>query len=100
MYIHHILGTIHTKFLHRKLNFPRLGWSLSQVCFSLSYSLCVSTTLSVSSLHAVSLPGDGEGGIEMTGSMQLIREFCDEFIAPEKSTRTRIVRVVSFCLCV
>ncbi|KAJ7953367.1 protein LOW PSII ACCUMULATION 3, chloroplastic [Quillaja saponaria] len=24
-----------------------------------------------------SVPGDGEGGIEMTGSMQLIREFCD-----------------------
>lgn len=37
------------------------------------------------------LPGDGEGGIEMTGSMQLIREFCDGFINPEKATRTRIV---------
>ncbi|KAF9623734.1 hypothetical protein IFM89_004815 [Coptis chinensis] len=37
-----------------------------------------------------SVPGDGEGGIEMTGSMQLIREFCDCFVAPEKATRTRI----------
>uniref|UniRef100_A0A1D1ZK02 Protein FAM199X n=1 Tax=Anthurium amnicola TaxID=1678845 RepID=A0A1D1ZK02_9ARAE len=37
-----------------------------------------------------SVPGDGEGGIEMTGSMQLIREFCDRFIAPEKAARTRI----------
>ncbi|KAL2527678.1 protein of unknown function (DUF1995) [Abeliophyllum distichum] len=37
-----------------------------------------------------SVPGDGEGGIEMTGSMQLIREFCDIVISPEKSTRTRI----------
>lgn len=37
-----------------------------------------------------SVPGDGEGGIEMTGSMQLIREFCDLFIVPEKITRTRV----------
>ncbi|KAL5724092.1 hypothetical protein ACHQM5_007397 [Ranunculus cassubicifolius] len=37
-----------------------------------------------------SVPGDGEGGIEMTGSMQLIREFCECFIPPEKATRTRI----------
>ncbi|XP_052170110.1 protein LPA3 isoform X2 [Diospyros lotus] len=37
-----------------------------------------------------SVPGDGEGGIEMTGSMQLIREFCDLLISPEKATRTRI----------
>jgi len=35
--------------------------------------------------------GDGEGGIEMTGSMQLIREFCDLLVVPEKATRTRIV---------
>ncbi|XP_068650470.1 protein LPA3 isoform X2 [Aristolochia californica] len=37
-----------------------------------------------------SVPGDGEGGIEMTESMQLIREFCDCFVVPEKATRTRI----------
>nr|GMD97362.1 protein LOW PSII ACCUMULATION 3, chloroplastic [Ipomoea batatas] len=37
-----------------------------------------------------SVPGDGEGGIEMTGSMTLIREFCDLFVIPEKVTRTRI----------
>lgn len=37
-----------------------------------------------------SVPGDGEGGIEMTESMQLIREFCNLFIAPEKASRTRI----------
>ncbi|KAH9753115.1 DUF1995 domain-containing protein [Citrus sinensis] len=38
-----------------------------------------------------SVPGDGEGGIEMTGSMRLIREFCDLFVTPEKVTRTRII---------
>ncbi|XP_055820971.1 protein LPA3 [Solanum dulcamara] len=37
-----------------------------------------------------SVPGDGEGGTEMTGSMQLIREFCDLLIIPEKATKTRI----------
>ncbi|KDO37434.1 hypothetical protein CISIN_1g034975mg [Citrus sinensis] len=37
-----------------------------------------------------SVPGDGEGGIEMTGSMRLIREFFDLFVTPEKVTRTRI----------
>ncbi|XP_057966513.1 protein LPA3 isoform X2 [Malania oleifera] len=37
-----------------------------------------------------SVPGDGEGGIEMTGSMQLIREFCDRLVNPEKAPRTRI----------
>ncbi|XP_027361054.1 protein LOW PSII ACCUMULATION 3, chloroplastic isoform X2 [Abrus precatorius] len=37
-----------------------------------------------------SVPGDGEGGIEMTESMQLIREFCDRFISSEKASRTRI----------
>ncbi|KAH9753117.1 DUF1995 domain-containing protein [Citrus sinensis] len=40
-----------------------------------------------------SVPGDGEGGIEMTGSMRLIREFCDLFVTPEKVTRTRIVKM-------
>ena len=38
--------------------------------------------------------GDGEGGIEMTGSIQLIREFCDRFVSPEKTTRTRIVSIL------
>ncbi|KAK9267052.1 hypothetical protein L1049_003600 [Liquidambar formosana] len=37
-----------------------------------------------------SVPGDGEGGIEMTDSMQLIHELCDCFINPEKVTQTRI----------
>lgn len=37
------------------------------------------------------LLGDGEGGNEMTGSMLLIREFCDLFVPAEKATRTRIV---------
>ncbi|GAY48940.1 hypothetical protein CUMW_115460 [Citrus unshiu] len=37
-----------------------------------------------------SVPGNGEGGIEMTGSMRLICEFCDLFVTPEKVTRTRI----------
>ncbi|XP_037453493.1 uncharacterized protein LOC119323879 isoform X2 [Triticum dicoccoides] len=40
-----------------------------------------------------SVPGDGEGGIEMTGSMLLIREFCDRFVPAEKVTRTRIVKM-------
>ncbi|KAL9328454.1 hypothetical protein ACSQ67_003457 [Phaseolus vulgaris] len=43
-----------------------------------------------------SVPGDGEGGIEMTESMQLIREFCDRFVSPEKVTRTRIVIFLFF----
>ncbi|XP_051129361.1 uncharacterized protein LOC127250233 isoform X2 [Andrographis paniculata] len=37
-----------------------------------------------------SVPGDGEGGIEMTGSMQMLREFCDLAITQEKATKTRI----------
>ncbi|PUZ73902.1 hypothetical protein GQ55_1G023400 [Panicum hallii var. hallii] len=37
-----------------------------------------------------SVPGDGEGGNEMTGSMLLIREFCDRFVPAEKATRTRV----------
>lgn len=40
--------------------------------------------------------GDGEGGIEMTGSMQLIREFCDQLVDAEKVTRTRIVSISSY----
>ncbi|KDO37432.1 hypothetical protein CISIN_1g034975mg [Citrus sinensis] len=42
-----------------------------------------------------SVPGDGEGGIEMTGSMRLIREFFDLFVTPEKVTRTRIRQMKS-----
>ncbi|KAL1536371.1 protein LPA3 [Salvia divinorum] len=37
-----------------------------------------------------SVPGDGEGGIEMTGSLQLIREYCDLLVSPEKTTRSRV----------
>nr|TKW38217.1 hypothetical protein SEVIR_1G099200v2 [Setaria viridis] len=37
-----------------------------------------------------SVPGDDEGGNEMTGSMLLIREFCDRFVPAEKATRTRV----------
>ncbi|XP_022145462.1 uncharacterized protein LOC111014905 isoform X2 [Momordica charantia] len=37
-----------------------------------------------------SVPGDSEGGIEMTESMQLIRQFCDCSIDPLKATRTRV----------
>ncbi|KAG0454358.1 hypothetical protein HPP92_025662 [Vanilla planifolia] len=37
-----------------------------------------------------SVPGDREGGTEMTDSMRLIREFADRIVPPEKSTRTRI----------
>lgn len=42
------------------------------------------------------ITGDGEGGIEMTGSMQLIREFCDLSISAEKITRTRIVIFLTY----
>jgi len=43
-------------------------------------------------LHNVGIgDGEGEGGIEMTGSMQLIHEFCGVLISPEKVTWTRIV---------
>ncbi|KAK6782871.1 hypothetical protein RDI58_020667 [Solanum bulbocastanum] len=45
-----------------------------------------------------SVPGDGEGGIEMTGSIQLIREFCDLLVIPEKATKTRIVRSIKLAL--
>ena len=44
-----------------------------------------------SSLFLFLLLGDGEGGNEMTGSMLLIREFCDRFVPAEKATRTRVV---------
>ncbi|KAF4391804.1 hypothetical protein F8388_017399 [Cannabis sativa] len=37
-----------------------------------------------------SVPGDGEGGIEMTESMVLIRDFCDRFVDTVKAVRTRI----------
>jgi hypothetical protein len=43
------------------------------------------------SLFLFLLLGDGEGGNEMTGSMLLIREFCDRFVPAEKATRTRVV---------
>lgn len=42
--------------------------------------------------------GDGEGGIEMTESMQLIREFCNRLIVPEKARQTRIVSSLIFDL--
>ncbi|XP_078152429.1 LOW PSII ACCUMULATION protein (DUF1995) [Carex rostrata] len=37
-----------------------------------------------------SVPGDGEGGNEMTESMLLTRGYCDRLIPPEKCTKTRI----------
>ena len=50
----------------------------------------VTSCLQFDSLNLM-MSGDGEGGIEMTGSMQLIREFCDLLVSPEKAARTRIV---------
>lgn len=44
----------------------------------------------------VILIGDGEGGIEMTESLLLIREYCDRLIPPEKYTKTRIVKFLLF----
>ncbi|ESQ32401.1 hypothetical protein EUTSA_v10004626mg [Eutrema salsugineum] len=37
-----------------------------------------------------SVPGDGEGATEMTGSINMIREFCDRLLSPEKARTTRI----------
>ncbi|KAI4312957.1 hypothetical protein MLD38_037741 [Melastoma candidum] len=36
------------------------------------------------------MAGNGEGGIEMTGSMQLIREFYNELVELKNARRTRI----------
>lgn len=38
--------------------------------------------------------GDGEGATEMTESINMIREFCDRLLAPEKARTTRIVCVL------
>lgn len=38
--------------------------------------------------------GDGEGATEMTGSINMIREFCDRLLAPEKARSTRIVCIL------
>ncbi|KAH0870019.1 hypothetical protein HID58_077041 [Brassica napus] len=37
-----------------------------------------------------SVPGDGEGATEMTESMNMIHQFCDRLISPEKARTTRI----------
>lgn len=37
--------------------------------------------------------GDAEGGIEMTRSMVLVRDFCCGFLENEKYARTRIVSI-------
>ncbi|XP_010439656.1 PREDICTED: protein LOW PSII ACCUMULATION 3, chloroplastic [Camelina sativa] len=37
-----------------------------------------------------SVPGDGEGATEMTESINMIREFCDRLLPPEKARTTRI----------
>lgn len=92
------------------MNFLLLDWDLCQVLPSFAVYLifiCETTYyhfLSTATSHVttcsikfitivkiMSLSGDGEGGIEMTESMELIREFCDLFITTEKATRTRIV---------
>lgn len=51
-------------------------------------------------IHITHALGDGEGGIEMTESMQMIRGFCDRLIVPEKATRTRVVSfLISSWIC-
>lgn len=96
------------KYLLQEIEFPTSGLQsvpgalpclvflfVSLYLFVFSYiAICLPFPLTTSIAHKcflMHLSGDGEGGIEMTGSMQLIREFCDGFINPEKSTRTRIV---------
>lgn len=44
-----------------------------------------------------SVPGDGEGATEMTESINMIREFCDRLLAPEKARSTRIVCISTYC---
>jgi len=41
--------------------------------------------------------GDGEGATEMTESINMIREFCDRLLAPEKARSTRIVMCSTYC---
>ncbi|KRH76352.1 hypothetical protein GLYMA_01G147700v4 [Glycine max] len=62
----------------------------TDVPFPADYSELLEQEIEFPTAGLGSVPGDGEGGIEMTESMQLIREFCDRFISSEKATRTRI----------
>lgn len=63
-----------------------LPYSSSLVLKFIDHSKCIRCDNFV-----ISGSGDGEGGTEMTESMQLIREFCDRLVTPEKAARTRIV---------
>uniref|UniRef100_A0A0R0IBB3 DUF1995 domain-containing protein n=1 Tax=Glycine max TaxID=3847 RepID=A0A0R0IBB3_SOYBN len=62
----------------------------TDVPFPADYSELLEHEIEFPTAGLRSVPGDGEGGIEMTESMQLIHEICDRFISPEKATRTRI----------
>ena len=78
-------------FYYRRSNSQLLDLNLYQVVH-VNYH----TSISVICLYCISLfarqvAGDGEGGIEMTESMVLIRNFCDRFVDSDKATRTRIV---------
>ncbi|KAJ0719523.1 putative protein LOW PSII ACCUMULATION 3 [Helianthus annuus] len=72
------------------IEFPTAGLGSVPGFFSLLTSSESTFNVIVTIDLYIYMLGDGEGGIEMTGSMQLIREFCDLLVAPEKATRTRI----------
>ncbi|GMN40778.1 hypothetical protein TIFTF001_009997 [Ficus carica] len=60
------------------------------VPFPQDYSELLEQEIEFPTAGLESVPGDGEGGIEMTESMVLIRNFCDRFVDSDKATRTRI----------
>ncbi|KAK6947331.1 protein of unknown function DUF1995 [Dillenia turbinata] len=73
-----------------EIEFPTAGLESVPGFYSVPFLFChyVLRPILLNSIFFMS--GDGEGATEMTGSLQLIREFCDRFIRPEKATRTRI----------
>lgn len=75
----------------QEIEFPTAGLDSVPGAFHLAHLLLSCFPSYWLPINEDYVTGDGEGGIEMTGSMMLIREFCDQFVTPEKATRTRIV---------
>jgi hypothetical protein len=93
-----LLEVVTKNYLLQEIEFPTAGLESVPGSFHLPCDFTLSLFFFGFNIAPINLycyitrmSGDGEGGIEMTGSMQLIREFCDRFISPEKATRTRIV---------
>lgn len=89
---------VSNKFLPQEIEFPTSG--LDSVPGNLTFVwqcfLILAWNFLCSNFFIVT--GDGEGGIEMTGSLQLIREYCDLVVSPEKTTRTRVVCFIILAL--